>query len=142
MKKQIICIGILGLLIFLLSSCAFSVQEYASVINANWSIQLPKSYTEVYSTDDGESFLGDGLRYHVFEYEDINDIKDHLDWKTNKNTIVENQVIEIMNNLDIDDMYLLNFNQTYKYVEKYDGDGSSLFLILIDNMLYVVEEFY
>ena len=47
-----------------------------------------------------------------------------------------------MNNLDIDDMYLINFDQTYKYVEKYDGDGSSLFLILIEDMLYIVEEFY
>jgi len=142
MKKRFVCIGILGLLIFLLSSCAFSVQEYASVINANWSIQLPKSYTEVYSTDDGESFLGDGLRYHVFEYEDINDIKDHLDWKTNKNTIVENQVIEILSTLNMDEEYELNFNQSYKYYEKHERDGSSLYLILINNLLYVVEDIY
>ena len=142
MKKLIDYIGVLGCVIILLSACAYSIQDYTSAINTNWSIQLPSSYTEVYSTDDGQSFNGDGRRYHVFQYEEINDIENSLDWKTNKNTIVENQVIEIMNNLDIDDMYLINFDQTYKYVEKYGGDGSSLFLILIEDMLYVVEEFY
>ena len=142
MKKRIVYIGVVGCVIILLSACAYSIQDYTSAINTNWSIQLPSSYTEVYSTDDGQSFNGDGSRYHVFQYEDINDIENSLDWKTNKNTIVENQVIEIMSNLDIDDMYLLNFDQTYKYVEKYGGDGSSLFLILIEDMLYVVEEFY
>lgn len=142
MKKRIVYIGVVGCVIILLSACAYSIQDYTSAINTNWSIQLPSSYTEVYSTDDGQSFNGDGRRYHVFQYEDINDIENSLDWKTNKNTIVENQVIEIMNNLDIDEMYLMKFDQTYKYVEKYDGDGSSLFLILIEDMLYVVEEFY
>ena len=142
MKKRIVYIGVVGCVIILLSACAYSIQDYTSAINTNWSIQLPSSYTEVYSTNDGQSFNGDGRRYHVFQYEEINDIENSLDWKTNKNTIVENQVIEIMSNLDIDDMYLLNFDQTYKYVEKYGGDGSSLFLILIEDMLYVVEEFY
>jgi hypothetical protein len=142
MKKRIVYIGVVGCVIILLSACAYSIQDYTSAINTNWSIQLPSSYTEVYSTDDGQSFNGDGRRYHVFQYEDINDIENSLNWKTNKNTIVENQVIEIMINLDIDDMYLLNFDQTYKYVEKYDGDGSSLFLILIEDRLYVVEDIY
>ena len=142
MKKKIVYIGVVGCVIILLSACAYSIQDYTSAIYANWSIQLPNSYTEVYSTNDGQSFNGDGRRYHVFQYEDINDIENSLNWKTNKNTIVENQVIEIMYNLDIDDMYLLSFDQTYKYVEKYDGDGSSLFLILVEDMLYIVEEFY
>ena len=142
MKKQVVIIGVVGCVIILLSACAYSIQGYTSAIYTNWSIQLPSSYTDAYSTDDGQSFNGDGRRYHVFKYEDINDIENSLNWKTNKNTIIENQVIEIMNNLDIDDMYLLNFDQTYKYVEKYDGDGSSLFLILIEDMLYIVEEFY
>ena len=142
MKKQVVIIGVVGCVIILLSACAYSIQGYTSAIYTNWSIQLPSSYTEVYSTDDGQSFNGDGRRYHVFQYEEINDIENSLDWKTNKNTIAENQVIEIMNNLDIDEMYLMKFDQTYKYVEKYGGDGSSLFLILIEDMLYVVEEFY
>ena len=142
MKKRIVYIGVVGCVIILLSACAYSIQDYTSAIYANWSIQLPSSYTEVYSTDDGQSFNGDGRRYHVFQYEDINDIENSLDWKTNKNTIVENQVIEIMNNLDIDDMYLMDFEQTYRYIEKYDGDGSSMSIILIEDMLYIVEEFY
>ena len=142
MKKQIVYIGVVGSVIILLSACAYNIQDYTSAIYANWSIQLSDNYSEVYSTDDGQSFNGDGRRYHVFLYEDIDDIENSLGWKTNKNTIVENQIIEIMNNLDIDDMYLINFDQTYKYVEKYDGDGSSMFLILIEDTLYIVEEFY
>ena len=142
MKKRIVYIGVVVCVVIVLSACAYSIQDYTSAIYANWSIQLPSSYTEVYSTNDGQSFNGDGRRYHVFQYEEINDIENSLDWKTNKNTIAENQVIEIMNNLDIDEMYLMKFDQTYKYVEKYGGDGSSLFLILIEDMLYSVEEFY
>lgn len=142
MKKRFLFDGIFILMIVLLSSCAYSIQEYTSAISANWSIKLPSSYTEVYSTDDGPSFNGDGQRYHVFLYEDINDIENSLEWKTNKNTIVENQVIEIISTLNIDEDYDLNFNQTYKYVEKYDGSGSSLFLLLIEDMLYVVEDIY
>lgn len=142
MKKLIDYIGVLGCVIILLSACAYNIQDYTFAIDANWSIQLPNTHKEVYSVDDGQSFNGDGRRFHVFLYEDKNDITDNLIWKTNKNTIVENQVIEIMNNLDIDDMYLINFDQTYKYIEKYSGDGSSLFLILIEDMLYSVEEFY
>lgn len=142
MKKRIVYIGVVGCVIILLSACAYSIQDYTSAIYANWSIQLPSSYTEVYSTNDGQSFNGDGRRYHVFQYEDINDIENSLDWKMNKNTIVENLVKETLNTLNIDKDYDLNFNQTYKYVEKYDGDGSSLFLILIEDMLYVVEDIY
>ena len=93
MKKQIVYIGVVGCVIILLSACAYNIQDYTSAIYANWSIQLSNNYTEVYSTDDGQSFNGDGRRYHVFQYEDINDIENSLNWKTNKNTIIENQVI-------------------------------------------------
>jgi hypothetical protein len=142
MRRKIIYIGVVGCVILLLIAYAYSIKKYTSVIYDNWSIQLPSNYTEVYSTDDGESFLGDGQRYHVFLYDDTYDIENSLDWKTNKNTIVENLVIEILSTLIIDKAYELSFNQTYMYVEKYDGYGSSLFLVLIGDVLYVVEDIY
>lgn len=33
-------------------------------------LRLPDGYREVYSADTGASFHGDGVRYHVFQYEE------------------------------------------------------------------------
>ena len=142
MKKRMWLVGgIIGILI-LLVGVGYLYQKYTTALYANWSIRLSINYTEVYSNDSGPSFLGDGERYHVFRYKDINDIENDLECETKKNTIVENNVIQIIDNLKIDSKYQINFNQTYKYYEKYSGDGSSLYLILIDNLLYVVESFF
>lgn len=44
--------------------------SYSPVLQANWGFSLPAKArcAEVYKTDSGPSFHGDGLRYHVFSY--------------------------------------------------------------------------
>lgn len=46
-------------------------KDYNHVIKENWNISIPSdsNYSEVYSKDAGSSFNGDGVRYHVFTYE-------------------------------------------------------------------------
>lgn len=46
-------------------------KDYNHVIKENWKISIPSDsdYSEVYSKDAGSSFNGDGVRYHVFTYE-------------------------------------------------------------------------
>ena len=58
---------LLLLLPLLLSACSGS---YASTLEANWGLALPEGYDEIYATDSGASFHGDGIRYHVFSYEE------------------------------------------------------------------------
>lgn len=117
--------------------------KYYTTIYQNWSINLPKSYQEVYSKDSGSSFLGDGERYHVFQYENVSDIKESLVWNSNKNTMMESEIIEITKNLDVLDKYIINFQNEYNYFIKYDN-YSTIFLILIEEtkLLYIIEDIY
>lgn len=46
------------------------VPGYASALRLNWGISLPilARPSLCYEADSGPSFLGDGIRYHVFSY--------------------------------------------------------------------------
>ena len=43
-------------------------RDYTAVVELNWGLSLPESREEVYKTDSGPSFHGDGTRYHVLQY--------------------------------------------------------------------------
>lgn len=60
-------------------------QDYTDCINENWGIAFPEEagFTMVYEMDEGPSFHGDGLRYHVFEYEEQTHIESMLLWNDN-----------------------------------------------------------
>ena len=60
-------------------------QDYADCINANWGIVFPEEagFTAVYEADEGSSFHGDGLRYHIFEYEEQKPVESMLPWNDN-----------------------------------------------------------
>ena len=60
--KRTVCVILAALL------CAAMLAEcggYGGVLRANWGLRLPEN-REVYASDSGESFFGDGVRYHVF----------------------------------------------------------------------------
>lgn len=46
----------------------YSHRSYLEVVRLNWGIELPKDGNEIYSTDSGPSFHGDGVRFHIFQY--------------------------------------------------------------------------
>ena len=54
------------------------MSDYNRALNANWGFKVPwqSQYSEIYKTDSGPSFHGDGLRYHVYsyKYEDFIDL--------------------------------------------------------------------
>lgn len=62
------------------------VPSYSAAIEANWGISLPwqAKMQEVYAKDTGASFHGDGLRYHVFEYEHEDYIDLMFAWSANE----------------------------------------------------------
>ena len=64
--KRIAAVFALLAVLFWLPGCT----SYASTIEKNWGLRLPDGYREVYSADTGASFHGDGVRYHVFQYEE------------------------------------------------------------------------
>ena len=62
-----------------LTGCALFPDD-AGAIAINWGIRLPDGYTETYQTDTGASFGGDGLRCHVFTWQDGSDLENLLSW--------------------------------------------------------------
>lgn len=119
-------------------------KHYSTIINANWSINLPKSYKEIYSIDSGSSLNGDGERYHMFQYEKVSDINEALVWKSSKNTMMESEINIITNYLEVEDEYMPDFQNNYKYFIQYSSDTSTIYLILFEEtkLLFIVEDFY
>ena len=70
MKKKRILLVVLVTLISVWTIYKSIVPSYASVLEANWGVELPIKALckEVYKADTGPSFHGDGIRYHVFTY--------------------------------------------------------------------------
>ncbi len=60
------------------------LSDYARILKANWNFSLPSSssYQEIYSQDSGASFLGDGIRYHIFSYKEASRIDEMVSWQT------------------------------------------------------------
>ena len=85
MKKGCLIKGsiIVVVLLCILGFAAFMgwrvMSDYNRALNANWGFKVPwqSKYSEIYKTDSGPSFHGDGLRYHVYsyKYEDFIDLE-------------------------------------------------------------------
>lgn len=82
MKKKRILLVVLVALISVWTIYKSIVPSYASVLEANWGIELPIKALckEVYKDDTGPSFHGDGIRYHIFSYESVTPIKTMVSW--------------------------------------------------------------
>ena len=68
-----------ALLAAVLAGCALFPDD-ARTIAINWGLQLPGGYMVAYETDTGASFGGDGLRCHVFVWQDGGALEDLLPW--------------------------------------------------------------
>jgi len=115
---------------------------YSNIIQANWEVELPLEYKEIYSIDSGPSFLGDGERYHIFEYANKEEIGEALNWQSGKNIIMESSVISILKALKIPDEYMPKLENDYKYYFKTESDSSMLYIIFSEeaNRVYIVED--
>ena len=94
MKKKRILLVVLIALISVWTIYKSIVPSYASVLEANWGIELPiKAFCkEVYEADTDHSFHGDGIQYHVFSYKNVSPIEDMVTWSdVNGNTLAWSQ---------------------------------------------------
>ena len=88
MKKAIkicVCILLVAAGVIGIYAC-YENKGCESTIAYNWNLQEFKEagLKEVYHRDSGESFHGDGVRYHVFEYDDNEYTDGMFDWKPAK----------------------------------------------------------
>lgn len=144
MKKLLISITIILFAILLIGAFVYANfnKPYSEIINMNWSIKLPKDYKEIYSTDSGPSFHGDGTRYHIFQYSSSNDIDRALDWANDKNAEMESKVTEILKRLIIPIEYAPDFQNQYRYFITVKKGPSTIYFIFVptSKKLYIIED--
>ncbi|MPQ44866.1 hypothetical protein [Clostridium tarantellae] len=150
MQKKRIFISVLVLIILILSIIGFLIFQfvkneniYSNIIKSNWKIELPTEYNEIYSNDSGDSFLGDGQRYHIFEYKDTTNIIKSLNWQENKNINVELNILKILSNLDISSEFLPDFKHDYQYFSQTEPDSSEIYIVFFEELrkVYIIENF-
>lgn len=118
--------------------------SYTEIIKANWEISLPNGYKEIYEKDSGASFLGDGQRYHIFRYKDIEAVNECIEWYVGTNVVVKTEVEEVLEGLDVPEDMWPNLTTEYKYYSKLKLDSSRLYLIFNEELkeLYIVEDIH
>ena len=82
MKRLKLCL--LALIIcFGLCSCEgigfTSIRRYADCMNRNWHLNLPETDVEIYVKNSGASFTGDGIRYHILQYDEESALADKME---------------------------------------------------------------
>ncbi len=72
-----------AIICFTLYGCNVQPSKYALCMNSNWHINLPIESARLYRESTGVSFTGDGIRYHILQYDknDIDTISKSFDWK-------------------------------------------------------------
>lgn len=143
-KLIVSIIGIITVIMFITSAIITKEQNrYYHCINVNWNLDLPRSYEEIYYKDSGPSFNGDGERYSIFRYENLEEINVAVDWKE-KNSSIETNVINILRKLKVPEEYYPNYNGNCKYYYYIEEDNSKIYMILDINLnkIYIVEDIF
>ena len=148
MKKKRILLVVLVTLISVWTTYKSIVPSYASVLQANWGVELPIKALckEVYKADTGPSFHGDGIRYHVFSYR----YEDYIDlmfaWSGN----LENETLFYQSYSEASDIWLdeldipmeqyPDYNACFCwYKSEHDNSEIIIFWNPEINRLYIVE---
>ena len=148
MKKKRILLVVLVTLISVWTIYKSIVPSYASVLEANWGVELPSKALckEVYKADTGPSFHGDGIRYHVFSYR----YEDYIDlmfaWSGN----LENKTLFYRSYSEASDIWLDELDIPEEQYPDYDAcfcwyksehDNSEILIFWNPeiNRLYIVE---
>ena len=100
---------------------------------------MPRNYEEIYYKDSGPSFNGDGERYSIFRYKNLEEINVAVDWKE-KNSSIETNVVNILRKLKVPEEY----NSNCKYYYYIEEDNSKIYMILDINLnkIYIVEDIF
>lgn len=148
-KRTKVILSICTILIIAIFIWRAIVPSYSGVLEANWGFELPISAlcSEIYEKDEGPSFHGDGIRYHVYEYR----YEDYIDlmfaWDSSENTSIygktySQEADSWLDRLEVPVEWYPNYEDCF-YHYKAQDDNSQL-LIVWDpelNRLYIAESF-
>lgn len=138
-KKQVI-FGVLIAVVIVAGLLRISSYGYAKVISLNWGIKLPGDYAEIYEKDTGSSPHGDGIRYHIFEYNNTDKIEDSVSWK--EITAYVATATEFLNELSVPESQYTDFKHCLCYYSK-QADNSELIMFYEQDTgkVYIIEFF-
>ena len=139
----IICFGLCGC-----EGIGFtSIRRYADCMNRNWHLNLPETDVEIYVKNSGVSFTGDGIRYHILQYdeESADIILKSFDWEAGElNSELADKMEEWLDSIDVplEDRPKQNeWKHTTLLRKECNSDHLIMFFDEDTNQLYVVEYF-
>ena len=139
----IICFGLCGC-----EGIGFtSIRRYADCMNRNWHLNLPETDVEIYVKNSGASFTGDGIRYHILQYdeESADIILKSFDWEAGElNSELADKMEEWLDSIDVplEDRPKRNeWKHTTLLRKECNRDHLIMFFDEDTNQLYVVEYF-
>ena len=139
----IICFGLCGC-----EGIGFtSIRRYADCMNRNWHLNLPETDVEIYVKNSGASFTGDGIRYHILQYdeESADIILKSFDWEAGElDSELADKMEEWLDSIDVplEDRPKQNeWKHTTLLRKEYNRDHLIMFFDEDTNQLYVVEYF-
>ena len=150
MKKKVISI----ITIIVICAIAFGIlrylnSNYSMILKMNWGLQMPakSKCIEIYEQDTGDSFHGDGKRYHVFSYENEDEVKAMFTWSFEENKTIYHScyseaVNEWLDEIIVPDERYPNFPQCLWWYDKQE-DNSEI-IVMWDSqekIVYIAESF-
>lgn len=139
----IICFGLCGC-----EGIGFtSIRRYADCMNRNWHLNLPETDVEIYVKDSGASFTGDGIRYHILQYdeESADIILKSFDWEAGElDSELADKMEEWLDSISVplEDRPKQNeWKHTTLLRKECNSDHLIMFFDEDTNQLYVVEYF-
>lgn len=124
-----------------------SLRRYADCMNRNWHLNLPETDVEIYVKNSGASFTGDGIRYHILQYdeESADIIIKSFDWEAGElNSELADKMDEWLDSINVpsEDRPKQNEWKHTTLLRKEDNrDHLIMFFDEDTNQLYVVEYF-
>ena len=149
MKKKFLLTATALVMLIVIIGVSKLFPNYYHVLKSNWDISLPIKtvLTETYKKDSGESFHGDGIRYHVFSYK----YEDYIDlmfaWTPNEHKTnfypTTYEAAEVwLDKIDVPLDERPNYSNCISW-NKSQNDNSEIVVFWDNdlNKLYVVENF-
>jgi hypothetical protein len=149
MKKKTFLTATILILLIIVILILKLFPSYAYTIKSNWGILLPIKavLTEVYEKDSGDSFHGDGIRYHIFSYK----YEDYIDlmfaWtpnehKTNHYPTTHEAAEAWLDEIDVPSDKRPNYSNCISWNKSQNDSSEIIFFWDNDlNSIYIVEKF-
>ena len=131
-------------LLFFAGSLAYISLRYSGtgIYEANWGLAMPEGITELYRTDSGASFHGDGYRYAVYEYAQPDEEFDSL-LNAGADEYIGERFSEIADELDVPESERpdLGADYSWRVGRRPFDERDKLYMISQGGKLYIAELF-